>query len=168
VCGTRTWGHGFPVRVFHIYKSESLISMRKLPVVVLSLWSISVSLAQEESLGTGEAAPLTIAPSLPALAQPEPKNANGIHWGALFRDWWLNLAMEQTERILKEPKTRDQLSGPFFKGWIDTVSAYRFDRWDDNDKFVTSYLGQPNTGRHRGSHLLAEQRSCPLLRPGLP
>ena len=54
--------------------------------------------------------------------------------------------MEHTERILKEPKTRDQLSGRFFHGWINTVSMYRFDRWDDNDKFITSNIAHPMQG----------------------
>ena len=63
-----------------------------------------------------------------------------------MREWWLNLAMEQTERILQESKTRDQLSGRFFHDWISTVSMYRFDRWNDNDKWITSYLGHPTQG----------------------
>jgi hypothetical protein len=119
--------------------------MRILSVVVLSLWSISVAVAQPESPAAGEAAP-ALAPYRPVPALPEAKHDGGIHWGPLLREWWLNLAMEHTVRILKEPKTRDQLSGPFLHGWINTVSMYRFDRWDDDDKFVTSYLGHPTQG----------------------
>lgn len=118
--------------------------MRKLPVVVLSLWSIGVAAAQSAPVA-GEAAP-AVSPSRPAPALPEAKYSSGIHWGPLFRDWFVNLVMEQTERIAKESKTRDQLSGPFFHDWINTVSMYRFDRWDDDDKFVTSNLGHPTQG----------------------
>jgi hypothetical protein len=78
------------------------------------------------------------------LAAPKP--AGGIHWGSLVRQWWLFIAIEHTERILQESKTREQLSGPFFHDWISTVSMYRFDRWDDNDKFITSNLGHPAQG----------------------
>jgi hypothetical protein len=119
--------------------------MRILSVVVFSLWSISVAVAQPESPAAGEAAP-ALAPYRPVPALPEAKHDGGIHWGPLLREWWLNLAMEHTVRIVKEPKTRDQLSGPFLHGWINTVSMYRFDRWDDDDKFVTSYLGHPTQG----------------------
>jgi hypothetical protein len=75
-----------------------------------------------------------------------PEHSGGIHWGSLFQQWFLNLVIEQTERIAKEPKTRAQLSGPFFQDWFDTVSSYQFDRWDDNDKFITSNLGHPAQG----------------------
>jgi hypothetical protein len=119
--------------------------MRKLLVVVLGLCSIRVAAAQPESSLAGDMAPAVV-PNVPAPVLPEAKHPGGIHWGPLLRDWWVNLVMEQSERILKESKTRDQLSGPFFKGWINTVSMYRFDRWDDDDKFITSYLGHPTQG----------------------
>ncbi len=119
--------------------------MRELSVVVLSLWSIGVAAAQQESPFAGEPAP-AITPYRPAPVLPDAKDSVGIHWGSLFREWLLNLAIEHTERIAQEAKTRAQLSGPFFQGWINTVSMYRFDRWDDDDKFVTSYLGHPTQG----------------------
>ena len=119
--------------------------MRKLSVVVFGLWSIGMASAQLESPSADDPAP-TVTPFRPVRPLPEAKRSDRIHWGPLLREWWLNLVIEQTERIAREPKTRDQLSGPFFRGWINTVSAYRFDRWDDNDKFVTSYLGHPTQG----------------------
>jgi hypothetical protein len=75
-----------------------------------------------------------------------PKESRGIHWGPLLRQWTYFLAIEHTERILQESKTRTQLSGPFFHDWIRTVSTFHFDRWDDEDKFVTSNLGHPTQG----------------------
>jgi hypothetical protein len=119
--------------------------MRKLSVVVFSLWSISVAAAQPESPVAGEAAP-AVTPYRRVSALPEAERSGGIHWGPLFQQWSLNLVMEHTERIVQESKTRDQLSGPFFRDWIKTVSMFQFDRWDDNDKFVTSYLGHPTQG----------------------
>jgi hypothetical protein len=74
------------------------------------------------------------------------KQSGAIHWGSLIREWWTWIAIEQTERIVKEPKTRDQLSGPFFRDWFSTVSAYHFDNWDDGGKYITSYLAHPTQG----------------------
>jgi hypothetical protein len=118
--------------------------------MVLSLWSISIVATGQPTASplAGDSVP-SIIPSRPEPALPgaQPAEHSGdIHWRSLIQQWWLNLAMEQTERIVKESKTRDQLSGPFFQGWLNTVSMYRFDRWDDNDKFVTSYLGHPTQG----------------------
>jgi hypothetical protein len=82
----------------------------------------------------------------PAPSVQRPERSSGIHWKSLIQQWWLNLAIEHTERILQEGKTRRQLSGRFFHDWTDSVSSFRFDRWDDNDKFITSYLGHPTQG----------------------
>jgi hypothetical protein len=141
--------------------------MRKLSVVIFSLCLIRVAAAQTESpvaneaaradssVG-GEAAPTesavagAVAPVVPpyrsVAAVPKPKHSGGIHWGPLFRDWWVNLVMDQTVRIVKEPKTRNALSGPFFHDWFHTVSTYHFTRWNDDDKFITSNLGHPAQG----------------------
>jgi hypothetical protein len=84
------------------------------------------------------------APTLPAAHPPEHKNA--VHWKSLVREWWTWIVIEQSERIIKEPKTRAQLSGPFFHDWFSTVSAYHFDNWDDGGKYITSYLAHPTQG----------------------
>jgi hypothetical protein len=118
--------------------------MRKLSVAVLCLWLVGVAAAQPESPAAGEAAP-AVAPTRPAPVLPEKKHS-GIHWDSLIREWCLNLVLEQSVRIVKEPKTRDALSGPFFRDWFSTVSAYQFGRWDDDDKFITSNLGHPTQG----------------------
>ena len=91
-------------------------------------------------------APSGNAPYLRPPVRPEKERSGGIHWRSLMREWWLNLCMEQTERILKESKTREALGGPFFQDWFNTVSRYDFNRWSDNDKFVTSNLGHPAQG----------------------
>lgn len=86
------------------------------------------------------------APYVRPQVRPEKERPSGIHWKSLMREWWLNLCMEQTERILKESKTRQALGGPFFQDWFNSVSTYHFNRWDDDDKFVTSNLGHPAQG----------------------
>ena len=70
----------------------------------------------------------------------------GIHWGPLLREWWLDISIEQSERILMEAKTRDQLNGKFFKEWFSDVAQYRYGLWNDGDKFFTSYIGHPLQG----------------------
>jgi len=70
----------------------------------------------------------------------------GIHWGPLLREWWLDIGIEQSERLITEPKTRDQLDGKFFKEWFSDVAQYRYGLWNDGDKFFTSYLGHPLQG----------------------
>lgn len=70
----------------------------------------------------------------------------GIHWSSLLRQWWLDISIEQVERIGMEPKTRAQLNGKFFQEWFSDVAQYRYGLWNDGDKFFTSYLGHPLQG----------------------
>jgi len=63
-----------------------------------------------------------------------------------MREWFQWVATEQAERIIRETKTRDQLSGPFFREWFQTVSDYHFDNWNDGGKVFTSYLAHPTQG----------------------
>jgi hypothetical protein len=73
-------------------------------------------------------------------------HGSGIHWGPLLREWWLDIGIEQSERILMEPKTRDQLEGKFFQEWFSDVAQYRYGLWNDGDKFFTSNIGHPLQG----------------------
>ena len=93
---------------------------------------------------TGEAVAVSPSSGSPVLTVPD--HSSDIHWRSLVRQWWTYIAIEQIERIVKEPKTRRQLDGPFFRDWFDTVSAYHFDNWDDGGKHITSYLGHPAQG----------------------
>ena len=83
--------------------------------------------------------------TLPAGLQT-PERSSGIHWEPLLREWWSWIAIEQTERIIKEGKTRNQLGGPFFRDWFSTVAVYHFDNWNDGGKVITSYLAHPTQG----------------------
>lgn len=123
------------------------MSFRKLAIIVFSLWLMSVpSWAQPSPAPAPSDTGSTTVPKPRALTLPETKRHTGIDWGPLLREWFLNLTMEHTVRILKEPKTRDALSGRYFNDWFSTVSTYNFDRWDDNDKFITSNLSHPMQG----------------------
>jgi hypothetical protein len=80
---------------------------------------------------------------------PRPLATEGrksIHWGAIISQWWLDISFEHAERVLMEPKTRDQLNGRFFHEWLDDVAQYRYGLWSDGDKFFTSYIGHPLQG----------------------
>jgi hypothetical protein len=121
--------------------------MRKLSVVLLCLWSMRL-VAQDQGSAdraAGGAVAVSRPGAGPVLASPK-KPSRGIHWGPLVREWWTWIAIEQTERIFKESKTREQLSGPFFHDWFSTVSVYHFDNWDDGGKYITSYLAHPTQG----------------------
>ena len=74
------------------------------------------------------------------------EHRSGIHWGSLITQWWSDIAFEQTERLIMEPKTRDQLGGKFFHEWFSDVVQYRYGLWNDGDKFFTSYIGHPLQG----------------------
>jgi len=93
---------------------------------------------------TGEA--VSISPSGGASVLAAREHSGGVQWGSLVRQWWTYIAIEHVERIVKEPKTRRQLGGPFFRDWFDTVSDYHFDNWNDGGKHITSYLGHPAQG----------------------
>jgi hypothetical protein len=120
--------------------------MRKLSVVVLCLWLTRVAVQAQTSAdrAAGEAVSVLRPNAGPVLAAPKP--SGGIHWKSLVREWWTFIAIEQAERIIKEPKTRNQLSGPFFRDWFDTVSAYHYDNWNDGGKVITSYICHPAQG----------------------
>ena len=120
--------------------------MGKLCAVVFCVCSMSVAGQAQTSADrmAGEPAPV-VSPALgPVVA--EPRHSGGIHWGPLLREWLTFVAIEQTERVIKESKTRNQLGGPFVRDWFDTVSVYHFDNWNDGGKVFTSYIAHPAMG----------------------
>jgi hypothetical protein len=122
--------------------------MRKVSAIVVCIWSMNVFAQTQTSSAdraNGEAVPAAAA-YMPKPIKAEPKRSAGIHWGPLFREWLTFVTIEQTERIVRESKTRDQLSGPFFRDWFDSVSDYHFDNWNDGGHVFTSYLAHPSMG----------------------
>jgi hypothetical protein len=121
--------------------------MGKLSTVVVCVCFVSVAgLAQSSAdrVVAGEAEAVARPILGPVVAAP--KHYGGIHWKSFVREWSLFVTIEQTERIVRESKTRNQLGGPFFRDWFDTVSGYRFDNWNDGGKVFTSYLAHPAQG----------------------
>jgi hypothetical protein len=103
-------------------------------------------LAQTSADRSASDAAVSVARPVVGPVVAAPKRPGGIHWGPLLREWWTFVAIENTERIIREPKTRSQLSGPFFRDWFDSVADYHFDNWNDGGKFFTSYMAHPAQG----------------------
>ena len=102
------------------------LSAGKLSALVVCLWSMSLVATGQTSPAPAEDENVSVAnPNRVGPAATAEKRPDAIHWGSLIREWWLYIVMEQTERIVKESKTRSQLSGPFFRDWFNTVSVYR-------------------------------------------
>ena len=106
--------------------------------------TVAVQAQTSANPAAGEPVPASPSRAVPVVAASE--QSGGIHWGSFVRQWWTYIAIEQVERIVKEPKTRSQLSGPFFRDWFSTVSAYHFDNWNDGGKPITSYVAHPAQG----------------------
>lgn len=120
--------------------------MGKVCLVVWCVSSISVAAQAQTSADRAADGGATVAPPVVAPVVAEPKHSGGIHWGPLIREWLSFVAIEQTERIVRESKTRDQLTGPFFRDWFTSVSDYHFDNWNDGGKVFTSYVAHPAMG----------------------
>jgi hypothetical protein len=58
------------------------------------------------------------------------------------------LAIEHGTRLALDSKTRDELSGPFFRDYIDSVHIPR--DWDDGDSVAVNYVGHPIHGAAAG------------------
>jgi hypothetical protein len=120
--------------------------MGKLSGVVFGICFMSVAGQAQTSADRAAGDAVSVAPPIVGPVVAAPRQTGGIHWGPLVRQWWLFVTIEQSERIIKEPKTRKQLSGPFVRDWFDTVSVYHFDNWNDGGKFATSYMAHPAQG----------------------
>jgi hypothetical protein len=136
----------FPRCASSLLGSWDAFDMRKLSVVVFCLFLVRVTAQAQTSSDSPAGEAVAVPPSRPVTVAKAPDQSGGIHWGSLVRQWWTWIAIEQVERIAKEGKTRNQLSGPFFRDWFDTVSVYHFDNWNDGGKVITSYVGHPAQG----------------------
>ena len=69
-----------------------------------------------------------VKPTVGASASPR-----GIDWGGLAGESMLFLAIENGFRCATEPGTRDGLSDPFFRGYLNSVG--NLNGWSDGDPF---------------------------------
>ncbi len=83
------------------------------------------------------AAPVAVPPA------QSPDN-NGVQWKPLLAQSITFLWIEHGFRFLTEPGTREELRGPFFKDWYNSVRKTR--GWRDGDPFIVNYVGHPMQG----------------------
>ena len=85
----------------------------------------------------------------PMLPTPVPQEFidRGFNWRSAMTQSGLFLAIQHGFRFT-EKKTRDELDGPFFRDWKESVENLR--GWDDGGKFFTNYIGHPMQGAITG------------------
>jgi hypothetical protein len=83
---------------------------------------------------------------IPADPATTPSLKKGsIAWRSLFRDSIVLLLVQQTYRLaLEDSGARENLAGPFFKDWFDSVSTLCC--WNDGDRITTNYVFHPLLG----------------------
>jgi len=79
-----------------------------------------------------------------AVSSTEP----GTNWDNLLRSSGRFLAVQHGFRLLTEPGSRKELTGPFVRDYLRSVGAMR--RWSDSDPFIVNYVGHPLMGAVTG------------------
>src|SRR5262249_36407961 len=69
-------------------------------------------------------------------------------WHALFVQSFAFLSFEHAFRYATEEQTRQNLSGPFFQGYVNSVGSLH--GWSDGDPFIVNYVGHPMQGAVSG------------------
>ena len=68
-------------------------------------------------------------------------------WDSAIRQSLLFLGFQHSLRLTQR-KTLDQLKGPFFRDYLNSIKGVR--GWGDGDGFITNYLGHPTMGAVSG------------------
>ena len=69
-------------------------------------------------------------------------------WVTAMKHSLVLLAIEHGTRLALDSKTRNELSGPFFRDYIDSVHIPR--DWEDGDSVAVNYVGHPIHGAAAG------------------
>jgi opacity protein-like surface antigen len=72
----------------------------------------------------------------------------GIRWGSVLWQSGLFLGVEHSFRISTEQGTRDGMSGPFIRNYLNSVGNLH--GWADGDPFLVNYVGHPMQGAVTG------------------
>jgi hypothetical protein len=67
--------------------------------------------------------------------------------------------IENGIRVAFQEKTRRELSGPFFRDYLDSIRVPQ--RWEDGDSWWVNYLGHPIHGAAAGYVWLEHERDAP-------
>jgi|GEM_PF-607640 hypothetical protein len=97
------------------------------------------------SSSSREAYRLASALAVTTTAKPEPTT---FQWKPALAQSFAFLMFEHGVRILREPSTRKQLPGKFWKDYCDSVLG--LDGWRDGDPFYVNYVGHPMQGAVTG------------------
>jgi hypothetical protein len=81
-------------------------------------------------------------------SQPVSSTEPRTNWDNLIRSSARFLAVQHGFRLLTEPGTRKEISGPFVRDYLRSVGAMR--RWGDSDPFIVNYVGHPLMGAVTG------------------
>lgn len=71
-----------------------------------------------------------------------------FQWGEAMRQSVRFLAVQHSFRLMTEKGTREELGGPFFKDYFNTIRQLR--GWDDGDPFLVNYVGHTMMGAVSG------------------
>jgi len=83
------------------------------------------------------------------LLKPVPETTKqGVDWHHLFVQSFAFLSFEHAFRYATEEQTRQNLSGPFFQGYVNSVGSLH--GWSDGDPFIVNYVGHPMQGAVSG------------------
>lgn len=74
--------------------------------------------------------------------------SDGVDWTSLLAQSSRLLVVQHGFRILTEPGTRRELSGPFFRRYTESVANMH--GWADGDPFYVNYVGHPMQGAVTG------------------
>jgi hypothetical protein len=76
------------------------------------------------------------------LNESQPKSR--FDWGAATRESLLYTGIMHTFNLTTEAGTRDAMTGPWLRDYLDSVSELR--GWSDGDKFISPYVGHTIEG----------------------
>ncbi|MDP9268903.1 MAG: hypothetical protein M3P27_11355 [Acidobacteriota bacterium] len=108
----------------------------------VSVYSSSRSMATD--LDGADPRPISL-PIQPATgAQSEILQVRKFHWDSALRQSGQFLAIMHAFRFATEHSTRDEMGGPFWGDYFDSVLGG--DGWDDGDPFFVNYIGHPIEG----------------------
>lgn len=86
--------------------------------------------------------------ALPKEPASEVDRAKGFQWRPALEQAGLFLSIQHAFRFATEPGTRQQLKGPFWRDYLDSVRGLR--GWGDGDPFLVNYIGHPFMGAVTG------------------
>ena len=123
----------------------------KLVEVLQSRWykaHLAVIPTQSQQISNGESPSTnpnsTAKPNGNNLKKNQQPDSTAFQWKAAFSQAFTFLWIEHAFRFATEPGTRDEMRGPFFKDWFNSIRRTR--GWRDGDPFIVNYVGHPMQG----------------------